>query len=285
MSELRQKAVDQSSAEERFCVEFREVSFSYPGASLKVLDGVSFKVRCGEKVSVMGLSGCGKSTVLKLVCGLLKPSSGIIKVLGRDIAQLDVEELREVCQDLGVALQKGGLFASMRVKENLCFAMQHMRGWPPGKQHERAAHFLRGVSLSGAAQQYPYQLSGGMRCRVVLARALCTDPQLALLDSPTAGLDPISSQQILQMIKRLADQDRGASVMFFTSHVEVGLSFAQRVILLHRGCIRADGLWEHIVEDAASCTWSREFLTMKFQGYSKDYLRSLGFTENAIGLS
>ena len=269
------------SKKERSYVEFNEVSFSYPGSPEPVLSEVSFRVSCGEKVSFMGLSGCGKSTVLKLICGLLKPSSGQVKVLGYDLASLEVSELREVCKDLGVALQKGGLFASMRVKDNLCFAMEHMRGWSEEKQSTQALRFLKGVSLSEAIHQYPYQLSGGMRCRVILARALCTDPKLALLDSPTAGLDPISSQQILRMISGLADEGPAGSVMIFTSHVEVGLSFADRVILLNQGQIAEDGAWKEVV-GAQKDSWGFEFLTMKFQGYPEDYLRSLGFPESYI---
>ena len=269
-------------SERNVFIEFSHVSFTYPKSSDSVLKDVSFKVYAGEKLSMMGLSGSGKSTVLGLICGLLQPSGGQVKVFGHDLARLERWQIRNICKDLGVALQKGGLFASMNVSENLRFAMERMRGWDDDEQASRIERFLRGVSLTHARTKYPDELSGGMRCRVVLARALCTDPRLALLDSPTAGLDPISSRQILSMVTRLAEDGSAGAVMLFTAYVEVGLIFSRRVLLLHQGTVVADGPWASMVEGSQNDSWSQHFLTHKFKTYPSEYLRALGFSEKFI---
>ncbi|MCY4443347.1 MAG: ATP-binding cassette domain-containing protein [Proteobacteria bacterium] len=263
-------------------IAFKDVHFTYPNGK-KILNGVSFRLNKGDHASLMGLSGCGKSTIVALACGFLKPQSGEVSILDHNIANISSKDKKHLYQNLGVSFQQGGLFHSMLVKDNLCFAMEKMRGWNTQEQHRRVDYYLKEMNLEHAANKYPHELSGGMRRRVSLARALCTDPHLAILDNPTAGLDPISSHQILTMIRSLAKQSSHSTVLCLTSHVEMGMSFASRAILLHENTIIADDSWTKMLEDTYHhCPWIKTFLTVEFKGCSKQKLQKIGFPESYI---
>ena len=253
-------------------VEFSEVSFRYE-RSRRILCKVSFELKESENLSIMGLSGCGKSTVLSLLLGFLKPSGGQIKVLGKDISTLSHTHKSSLYKELGVGFQQGGLLGSLSVEDNLYFAMEKVRGWDRHEQDARVERYLRRVNLWHAKTLFPYQLSGGMKRRLSIARALCTDPVLIFLDNPTAGLDPISSRQLIKMFDSVKSLNKVKSVICLTSHVEVGVRMAKRSMILHEGKIVADRPWKAIL--AGSDGFARRLLMKKFQNYSAEQLHQM----------
>lgn len=227
-------------------VEFVDVDFYYE-PSKKILDRVSFAIHDNENVSIMGLSGCGKSTVLALMIGLLKPRHGQIKVLGHDLATLSSKKLSQLYREIGVGFQQGGLLSNHSVEGNLRFAMDKVRGWNDDEQDARVDLYLHRVNLWHARSLFPHQLSGGMKRRLSIARALCTDPTFMLLDNPTAGLDPISSRQLIKIFDSAKNLNKIKSVVCLTSQVEVGMRMATRTLVLHKGLIIADKPWREII--------------------------------------
>lgn len=227
-------------------VEFVDVDFYYDPAK-KILDGVSFTIHDNENISLMGLSGCGKSTVLALMIGLLKPRRGQIKILGYDLATLSATKLSQLYREIGVGFQQGGLLSNHSVEGNLRFAMDKVRGWSADEQDARVDLYLHRVNLWHARSLFPHQLSGGMKRRLSIARALCTDPTVMLLDNPTAGLDPISSRQLIKIFDSAKNLNKIKSVVCLTSQVEVGMRMATRTLILHKGLIIADKPWREIL--------------------------------------
>ena len=243
-------------------VEFVEVDFHY-APTKKILSQVSFTIREDENVSIMGLSGCGKSTVLSLMIGLLKPLRGQIKILGQDLTTLSTTKLSALYREIGVGFQQGGLLGKHSVEGNLRFAMDHIRGWSRKEQDLRVNRYLHRVNLWHAKQMFPHQLSGGMKRRLSIARALCTDPKVMLLDNPTAGLDPISSRQLIKIFDSAKNLNKMKSVICFTSHTEVGMRIASRALILHRGCIIADQSWQEILRGEDN--FAKQLLTKKLK--------------------
>ena len=169
-----------------------------------VLDGVSFRVYLGETKIIIGASGSGKSTILKLAMGLDKPDEGRIFVQGRDITNLGERDLSEVRQKIGMVFQESALFDSLTVRENVAYRL-YERGAEEAEIKERVLESLGFVGLADAIDKYPAELSGGMKRRVALARALISEPEIMLYDEPTAGLDPVTSRRINELIIALRD--------------------------------------------------------------------------------
>ena len=263
-------------------IEFSEVSFAYPSnPDHKIIDNISFFIDGGQEVSIMGQCGCGKSTLLKLMCGLLKPIHGKIKVFDHDINQISKIDRINIYQELGIAFQQGGLFASMNVRDNLIFAMSNIRNWLEQDCEDIIDKYLNLVNLANSKFLFPNELSGGMSRRVAIIRALCTKPKIALLDNPTAGLDPISSHQIINMIKLLDDQlSDMISNICFTSNIEVGITLSSRIMLLKDGKIIEDGPWRDIIFSGSQ--WAKKILTAKFIKHNDDYLKNIGFPDKYI---
>ena len=263
-------------------IEFSEVSYSYPSKSdTKIIDNISFCISYGQEVSIMGICGCGKSTLLKLMCGLIKPDSGQIKILGQDLSNISKKERYKIFNNIGVAFQQGGLFAAMNVKDNLMFAIKNMKGWSEDECEKIIDEYLRKVNLFHAKYLFPNELSGGMKRRVAIIRALCTKPNIVLLDNPTAGLDPLSSHQIISMINLINQQsDDDTSIICFTSNIEVGITLASRIILLHNAKIEQDGKWQDLIFTGSE--WSKKILTAKFVKHSDQYLENIGFPASYI---
>jgi phospholipid/cholesterol/gamma-HCH transport system ATP-binding protein len=194
-------------------IEFRDVQLSFDGR--KVLDGLSFKVMKGETKIILGGSGCGKSTTIKLVLGLLKPDSGQILVDGEDITNYDEPEMMRVRKKIGMIFQEGALFDSLSVYDNVAFKL-HEQGVPEDEVEKEVRRMLRFVNLEDAIDKMPAELSGGMRRRVGIARALVGDPKIVMFDEPTAGLDPPTARTICELAMKLRDLEDVSSI--FVTH-------------------------------------------------------------------
>jgi len=181
---------------------FENVSLRFD--ELTVLDSVSFALKRGETKVVLGIAGSGKSTILKLCLGLLKPDSGRIYVLGHDITVMSEEELFDLRSKIGIVFQESALFDSLNVRANVAFRLteEHL---PESEIENRVREALSFVELEEAINKLPSELSGGMRRRVGIARAIITQPEVLLYDSPTGGLDPITSTTIIELIMKQRD--------------------------------------------------------------------------------
>lgn len=194
-------------------IEFRDVTMIYDGR--KVLDSLSFKVMKGETKMILGGSGCGKSTTIKLVLGLLKPDGGQILVDGEDITKYTEADMMKVRKKIGMVFQEGALFDSLSVYENVAFKL-HEQGVPEEEVEGEVRRMLRFVNLEEAIDKMPSELSGGMRRRVGIARALVGDPKIVMFDEPTAGLDPPTSRTICELAMKLRDLEDVSSI--FVTH-------------------------------------------------------------------
>ncbi|HMH45463.1 MAG TPA: ATP-binding cassette domain-containing protein [Pyrinomonadaceae bacterium] len=194
-------------------IEFRNVTMIYDGR--KVLDDLSFKVMKGETKIILGGSGCGKSTTIKLVLGLIKPDSGQILVEGENITDYNENQMMKVRKKLGMIFQEGALFDSLSVYENVAFKL-HEQGVPEEDVESEVRRMLRFVNLEDAIDKMPAELSGGMRRRVGIARALVGDPKIVMFDEPTAGLDPPTARTICELAMKLRDLEDVSSI--FVTH-------------------------------------------------------------------
>ena len=194
-------------------IEFRNVTIEFD--ERKVLDNLSFKVMKGETKIILGGSGCGKSTTIKLVLGLLKPDSGRVLVDGEDITNYSEVEMMGVRKKIGMIFQEGALFDSLSVYDNVAFKL-HEHGVPEDDVEGEVRRMLRFVNLEHAIDKMPSELSGGMRRRVGIARALVGDPKIVMFDEPTAGLDPPTARTICELAMKLRDLEDVSSI--FVTH-------------------------------------------------------------------
>lgn len=194
-------------------IEFRDVRLAFDDRI--VLDGLSFKVMKGETKIILGGSGCGKSTCIKLVLGLLKPDSGQVLVDGEDITFYDEAQMMSVRKKIGMVFQEGALFDSLSVYDNVAFRL-HEQGVPEDEVEPEVRRMLRFVDLEDAIDKMPIELSGGMRRRVGIARALVGDPKIVMFDEPTAGLDPPTARTICELAMKLRDLEDVSSI--FVTH-------------------------------------------------------------------
>ncbi len=194
-------------------IEFRDVYLSYDDK--KVLDGISFTVRRGETKIILGRSGGGKSTIIRLVLGLVKPDSGRILIDGEDITDYDEPRMMQVRQKIGMVFQEGALFDSLSVYDNVAYRL-HEQGLQEEIVEQEVRKMLRFVELEDAIDKMPSELSGGMRRRVGIARALIGNPKIVLFDEPTAGLDPPTARTICELVIKLRDLENVSSI--FVTH-------------------------------------------------------------------
>lgn len=194
-------------------IEFRNVHLSFDDK--KILNGISFTVKRGETKIILGRSGGGKSTIIRLILGLLKPDSGEILIDGEDITSFDEPEMMHVRQKIGMVFQEGALFDSLPVYDNVAYRLQEQHVAPDDIDRE-VRRMLRFVALEDAIEKMPDELSGGMRRRVGIARALVGDPQIVLFDEPTAGLDPPTARTICELAIKLRDLQDVSSI--FVTH-------------------------------------------------------------------
>ncbi len=194
-------------------IEFRDVTLSFDDRV--ILDTLNFKVMKGETKIILGGSGGGKSTIIKLVLGLLKPDSGQVLVDGEDITEYSEDQMMRVRKKIGMVFQEGALFDSLSVYDNVAYRL-HEQGVPEEEVEPEVRRMLRFVNLEDAIDKMPIELSGGMRRRVGIARALIGDPKIVLFDEPTAGLDPPTARTICELAMKLRDLEDVSSI--FVTH-------------------------------------------------------------------
>jgi phospholipid/cholesterol/gamma-HCH transport system ATP-binding protein len=194
-----------------FAIVFDEVHLSF--GENEVLRGVSFRLPFGETKALFGVAGSGKSVLLKLALGLLKSDSGRITVLGRDITQMREEDLFQLRGKIGMVFQESALFDSLTVRENVAFRLLEEQDYSDEEIEGRVREALRFVELEQTIDLFPSELSGGMRRRVAIARATITEPELLLYDSPTGGLDPVTSNTIIELIVKQRDVHKTSSLL------------------------------------------------------------------------
>ncbi|MGD0615588.1 MAG: ABC transporter ATP-binding protein [Verrucomicrobiota bacterium] len=224
-------------------IEVRDLKKSF--GQQRVLDGVSFRIETGESVVIIGRSGGGKSVLLKHLIGLLKPDAGQVLIDGEDIVPMDERALLRVRSKFGMLFQGAALFDSMTVAENVAFAFRHNGSLGPEEIRQRVASALEVVNLPGIENRRPAELSGGMRKRVGLARAIVYRPEIVLYDEPTTGLDPVAADSIDQLILRVRDRFNVTSVVV-THEMRSAHRIGQRILMLHEKKIYAAGTPDEI---------------------------------------
>lgn len=224
-------------------VSLRDVRFAY--GEREVLRGIDLSVHRGQVIAIMGGSGCGKTTLLRLIGGQLRASGGTVEVEGRNLARLSGSELYALRRRMGMLFQFGALFTDMNVFDNVAFPMREHTALPADMIRDLVLMKLQAVGLRGAAALHPTELSGGMARRVALARAVALDPMLILYDEPFAGLDPISLGIIGQLIRRLNDA-LGASSVMVTHDVHESLEIVDYIYFVSDGRIVAKGTPDEI---------------------------------------
>ncbi len=219
-------------------IEVRNLKKSF--GTQPILDGVNFRIENGESVVIIGRSGGGKSVLLKHLVGLLRPNSGEVLVDGENIGPLNERQLLCVRRKFGFVFQGAALFDSMTVAENVAFGLRRHEHLTEGEIARRVAETLEMVELSGTEKKKPGELSGGMKKRVGLARAIIYEPQIVLYDEPTTGLDPIVSDSIDQLIMCVRDRLKVTSIVV-THDMRSARRVGNRVMLLHEKKIYASG--------------------------------------------
>ena len=219
-------------------VEISDLHFSY--GRREVLKGINLNIARGKVVAILGVSGCGKTTLLRLIGGQLRPARGEVKVDGKSIHRLDDKGLYEARRQMGMMFQMGGLFSDLSVFDNIAFPMRELTDLPEDTVRDLVLMKLDAVGLRGAECLMPGDLSGGMARRVALARAIALDPALAMYDEPFAGLDPISLKVIANLIRRLNDA-LGTTSIVVTYDASETLNVVDYIYFIHNGTVVAEG--------------------------------------------
>jgi phospholipid/cholesterol/gamma-HCH transport system ATP-binding protein len=225
-----------------------------------VLNGITLSVNRGETLAMLGRSGTGKSVLLRLIIGLEKPDSGSICIHGREIAGLALDQMGEIRKKMGFLFQHAALYDSLTVAENVAFPLEHhRREMPRSERADRVRELLGEVGMEGDLDKMPSDISGGMQKRVGLARALALEPEILLLDEPTAGLDPISSGEIDDLILKLQRERQMASIVV-THDLHSAKTIANRLALLDQGNVVIEGNYEDL--DQSEIEFVKEFLKL-----------------------
>ncbi len=225
-------------------VEVENVTFGYDRVRT-ILKDIDMVVPRGKVVAIMGGSGCGKTTLLRLIGGALSPSRGEVRVDGISVGQLNHEDLFKVRRRMGMLFQFGALFTDMSVLDNVAFQIREHTSLPEQVIRDLSLMKLQAVGLRGAADLMPSELSGGMARRVALARSIALDPMLMMYDEPFAGLDPLSLGVVGQLIRRLNDT-LGATSIIVTHDVKEALELVDYVYFMSEGAVVAKGTPEEI---------------------------------------
>lgn len=258
-------------------VAYNNVSISF---DLKpVLENISFSVQHGETRIILGPAGCGKSVLMKLANGLLRPDSGTIEVFGQEITTMPEKDLFKLRARIGMVFQESALFDSLSVEDNVAYRL-HEDGVPEEEAHRRVVEALQFVELEQAIAKFPSELSGGMRRRVSIARAIISNPDLILYDSPTGGLDPITSTTIIELVVKQRDVSHTTSLLIThrlqdaftlarnrfnpaTGRMELipndGVDDSTKFLVLNEGKVVFDGTTEALVH--STDPWLKEYIS------------------------
>lgn len=274
---VRQQKSEAGTGDAGPVVTFEDVSISF---DLKtVLSDVSFSVAHGETRIILGPAGGGKSVLMKLANGLLRPDSGKIRIFGEEITSMPERELFKLRARIGMVFQESALFDSLSVEDNVAYRL-HEEQVPEGEAHERVVEALKFVELEQAINKFPSELSGGMRRRVSIARAIISRPDLILYDSPTGGLDPITSTTIIELVMKQRDVSHTTSLMIThrlqdaftlamnrfnptTGKMELipngGVDEGTKFLVLNEGKVVFDGTTHELV--SSTDPWLRKYLS------------------------
>ncbi len=255
---------------------FENVSIGFEGKS--VLKNISFEVDRGQTLIILGPAGCGKSVLMKLANGLLSPDSGRITVFGQEISAMGERQMFQLREHIGMVFQESALFDSLSVEDNVAYRL-HEEHMPEDEAHAKVVEALKFVELEAAIAKFPSELSGGMRRRVSIARAIITAPDLILYDSPTGGLDPITSTTIIELVIKQRDVSHTTSLLIThriqdaftlathrfnkeTGHMEPipdgGIDDSTRFLMLNEGSIVFQGSTLELVH--SEDPWIKEYL-------------------------
>jgi phospholipid/cholesterol/gamma-HCH transport system ATP-binding protein len=226
-------------------IEIEDLHFAY--GDNPVLRGINLRVPRGKVVAILGVSGAGKSTILKLIGGQLRPQRGKVTVDGKVINELDNDGIYELRREMGMMFQAGGLFSDLSVYDNIAFPMRELTDLPEDLIYRLVLMKLNAVGLRGASRLMPNELSGGMARRVALARAIGLDPTLTMYDEPFAGLDPISLNLIAHLIRTLNDT-LGVTSIVVTYDVSESLKVVDYAYFIHNGVVVAEGTAKEMQE-------------------------------------
>jgi phospholipid/cholesterol/gamma-HCH transport system ATP-binding protein len=215
-------------------ISFRDVYYAYPGTDDYALKKITFEVNAGTTAIILGGSGSGKSTILKLVLGLIKPNSGVIEIEGVDVSRMDEPDLMQVRASMGMVFQEGALFDSLTVAENVGFRLREHEDLSEEDFEARVRSVLGFVDLEEFIERMPSDLSGGQRRRVALARAIAHRPNVILYDEPTTGLDPIIGSTICDLIVKLRDLE-GVTSVLVTHQLRDAFQVAQSFTMIKDG--------------------------------------------------
>jgi phospholipid/cholesterol/gamma-HCH transport system ATP-binding protein len=223
----------------------------------KILKGINLSVNKGEDLVILGRSGTGKSVTIKCLVGLVKPDEGNIEIFGSDISNLNNDELNKVRSKIGFMFQNGALYDSMSIRQNLAFTLKHhTRDLEQQEIEDKILEALDSVGLKDTINKMPSELSGGMKKRIALARALIVKPEIILYDEPTSGLDTITSREISELILSVQKKYKTSSIII-THDMACAKMTANRILILKDGVITAEGTYDEL--EKSEDEWIRSF--------------------------
>ncbi|MDD7986957.1 ATP-binding cassette domain-containing protein [Lentisphaera marina] len=228
-----------------------------------IMECLDFEINQGEIFVILGGSGCGKSTLLKHMIGLYKPMAGDISIKGKNIVKANAEKKREIMKEFGVMYQSGALFGSMTLEENITMILEEVTDMTKEEMHERAMEKLALVELDEFNTFYPAEISGGMKKRAAIARAMALNPDILFFDEPSAGLDPISAANLDALILKLREEFK-TTIVIVTHELESIFSIADRIIMLDKETKRIieDGDPRKLKNESKN-EWVRDFLNRR----------------------
>jgi phospholipid/cholesterol/gamma-HCH transport system ATP-binding protein len=228
-----------------------------------IMECLDFEINQGEIFVILGGSGCGKSTLLKHMIGLYKPMAGDISIKGKNIVKANAEKKREIMKEFGVMYQSGALFGSMTLEENITMILEEVTDMTKDEMHQRAMEKLALVELDEFNTFYPAEISGGMKKRAAIARAMALNPDILFFDEPSAGLDPISAANLDALILKLREEFK-TTIVIVTHELESIFSIADRIIMLDKETKRIieDGDPRKLKNESKN-EWVRDFLNRR----------------------